>query len=135
MSVLLRLRKESPFEVRDLAGKIEIKVIKICMNEKYFPKRYRFVLTMHIIEDAHKMVDYIEAANNTPNDTDFHKRRLTYQREAYIKAEALLRKFALAEELGFTIPDGILTELGTMLTREESLIQNWIKSDKKKLGL
>ena len=133
MSVLARFRSESPFEVRDRARNLEVKIIKLCMNEKYFPKRYRFILTTSIIEDAHKLVDYIEAANTLPLTEDFIKRRLTYQKEALIRIENLFRKFILAEELGFTIPESTLVELGESLEREEALIKSWIESDKKRI--
>lgn len=130
MSVLARFRSESPFAVRDDARKIEVRIIKLCMNEKYFPKRYRFILTTSIIEDAHKLVDYIEAANRTDLTPEFIKRRITYQKEALTRVDFLLRKLILAEELGFTIPEGTLTEIGEMLLKEEKLIKNWIESDK-----
>lgn len=133
MSVLARFRSESPFAVRDDARKIEVRIIKLCMNEKYFPKRYRFILVTSMIEDAHKLVDYIEAANKTDLSPEFSKRRLTYQKEALIRIEFLFRKIILAEELDFTIPEGILLEIGEMLQKEEKLIKNWIESDKTRM--
>ncbi len=133
MSVLARFRSESPFEVRDNARKLEVKIIRLCMNEKYFPKRYRFILTTNIIEDAHKMVDYIEAANVIPLSDEYVKRRRMYQKESIIKIENLFRKLILAEELGFTIPEATLIELGEALNKEESLIKNWIESDKTRI--
>lgn len=134
MSVLKRFRSESPFAVRDEARKLEIKIIKLCMNEKYFPKRYRFILTMDIIQDAHKLADYIEAANKLELTEVTSKRRLMYQKEAIIRIEYILRKFILAEELGFTIPEASLKELGEDLVKEEKLIMNWIESDRVRLN-
>lgn len=133
MSVLARFRSESPFDVRDNARKLEVKIIRLCMNEKYFPKRYRFILTTNIIEDAHKMVDYIEAANMIPLTEEFSKRRRLYQKEALIRIENLFRKIILAEDLGFTIPEATLTELGEALNKEESLIKNWMESDRSRI--
>ena len=133
MSVLARFRSESPFDVRDNARKLEAKIIRLCMNEKYFPKRYRFILTTNIIEDAHKMVDYIEAANMIPLTEEFSKRRRLYQKEALIRIENLFRKIILAEDLGFTIPEATLTELGEALNKEESLIKNWMESDRSRI--
>lgn len=133
MSVLARFRSESPFDVRDNARKLEVKIIRLCMNEKYFPKRYRFILTTDIIEDAHKMVDYIEAANMIPLTEEFSKRRRLYQKEALIRIENLFRKIVLAEDLGFTIPEATLTELGEALNKEESLIKNWMESDRSRI--
>lgn len=134
MSVLKRFRSESPFAVRDEARKLEIKIIKLCMNEKYFPKRYRFILTMDIIQDAHKLADYIEAANKLELTEVTSKRRLMYQKEAIVRIEYILRKFILAEELGFTIPEASLKELGEDLVKEEKLIMNWIESDRVRLN-
>lgn len=134
MSVLKRFRSESPFAVRDEARKLEIKIIKLCMNEKYFPKRYRFILTIDIIQDAHKLADYIEAANKLELTEVTSKRRLMYQKEALVRIEYILRKFILAEELGFTIPEASLKELGEDLVKEEKLIKNWIESDRVRLN-
>lgn len=134
MSVLKRFRSESPFAVRDEARKLEVKIIKLCMNEKYFPKRYRFILTMDIIQDAHKLADYIEAANKLELTEVTSKRRLMYQKEALVRIEYILRKFILAEELGFTIPEASLKELGEDLVKEEKLIKNWIESDRVRLN-
>lgn len=134
MSVLARFRTESPFEVRDRARTIEVKIIKLCMNEKYFPKRYRFILTTSIVEDAHKLVDHIETANALPLYENFYKRRLTYQKEALSKVDSLFRKFMLAEELGFSIPEGTLKDLGESLSKEEALIKKWIESDKARIN-
>lgn len=134
MSVLKRFRSESPFAVRDEARKLEIKIIKLCMNEKYFPKRYRFILTMDIIQDAHKLADYIEAANKLELTEVTSKRRLMYQKEALVRIEYILRKFILAEELEFTIPEASLKELGEDLVKEEKLIKNWIESDRVRLN-
>ena len=134
MSVLKRFRSESPFAVRDEARKLEIKIIKLCMNEKYFSKRYRFILTVDIIQDAHKLADYIEAANKLDLTEATSKRRLMYQKEAIVRIEYILRKFILAEELGFTIPEASLKELGEDLVKEEKLIKNWIESDRVRLN-
>ena len=134
MSVLARFRTESPFEVRDRARTIEVKIIKLCMNEKYFPKRYRFILTTSIVEDVHKLVDHIETANALPLNENFYKRRLTYQKEALSKVDSLFRKFMLAEELGFSIPEGTLKDLGESLSKEEALIKKWIESDKARIN-
>ncbi len=133
MSVLARLRSESPFEVRDNVRKLEVRIIKLCMNEKYFPKRYRFILVMDIVEDAHRLADFVEAANKIDLNETFYKRRLTYQKEALIKVEHLMRKFMLAEELKLTIPEGTIREIGEALIKEDKLIRNWIESDKMRL--
>ena len=103
------------------------------MNEKYFPKRYRFILASSIIEDAHKLVDCIEAANAYPITEEYIKRRRLCQKESYIRTENLFRKFILAENLGFTIPEGTLKELGEMLIKQETLIKKWTESDKDRL--
>jgi hypothetical protein len=133
MSTLSRFKHESPFEVRDKAREIEVYLMKICMNEKYFPKRYRFVLTTDLLDDAHKMVDYLEAANLLPLNPTFAERRETYARYAYIKCENILRKFDLAENLGLPIPNGTMVDIITRMVNEETLINNWIKSDNERL--
>ena len=51
-----------------------------------------------------------------------------------MRIEYILRKFILAEELGFTIPESSLKELGEDLLKEEKLIKNWIESDRVRLN-
>ena len=133
MSTLSRFKHESPFEVRDKARELEVYLMKICMNEKYFPKRYRFVLTTDLLDDTHKMVDYLEAANLLPLNPKYAEKRETYARYAYIKCENILRKFDLAENLGLPIPNGTMVDIIQRMVNEEALINNWIKSDNERL--
>ena len=134
MSALSRFRKESPFEARDLARELEVKIIKLCMNEKYFPKRYRFTVAQSIIESVQKMGDYITIANRLPVYRDCIAEREKNQRYAFAMCEVLLRKLDLAERLGFSIPEGLLTELVRDIDKEEKSIKGWIASDKKRLN-
>lgn len=133
MSVYARFRKETPFAVRDKAKEIEVTIIKTAMNEKYFPKRYRFTLAQQIVDDANKMVDSIVTANALPLNEENLSLRQRYQKAAYIKCEQLLRKFDLAERLSFQIPEGILEEIIGELIAEEKRITEWTKSDKERL--
>ena len=134
MGVLARFRKESPFKVKDRAKELEVLVMKICMNEKYFPKRYRFTMTTQIIEDAGKLSDYVTAANALPLTQEFIKLRRRYQKEAYIRCECLLRRFDLAERLHFQIPAGVLENVIGELVAEEKGITEWVKADRERLN-
>ena len=134
MGVLARFRKESPFKVKDRAKELEVLIVRICMNEKYFPKRYRFTMTTQIIEDAGKLADYVTAANALPLTEEFVKLRRRYQKEAYIRCECLLRRFDLAERMHFQIPDGVLTNVIGELVAEEKGITEWVKADKERMN-
>lgn len=133
MGVLARYRKESPFKVKDRARELEVLIMLICMNEKYFPKRYRFTLVAGIIEDARKMVDYVTAANALPLTDEFIGLRRRYQKEAYIKCECLLRKFDMAERLHLQIAEGALENVIGQLIDEEKGITEWAKSDRERM--
>ena len=130
MSVLARFRQESQFEVRDNARNIEIFIIRLCMNDKYFPKRYRHVISSDVIHDAHKLVDHIDAANLLPLNEIFYIDRQKHQKKALIRINYIYRKIILGELLGFKIPESFLYELGKALQKEEALIKKWIESDK-----
>lgn len=133
MSVLARFRKESPFEARDLARELEVKVIKLCMNEKYFPKRYRYTVAQSLIESVQKMGDYITIANRLPVNGDYIEEREKNQRYAYAMCEVILRKLDLAERLGFSIPEGLLVELVRDIDKEEKSLKGWMQSDRKRV--
>ena len=133
MGVLARYRKESPFEARDLAREIEVKIIKLCMNEKYFPKRYRFTVAQSIIEITQKMGDYVTYANSLPLKPEYKEERELNQRRAMAMCEIILRKLDLSERLGFSIPDGLLEETVRMIDREEKALKRWIASDNSRL--
>ena len=129
MSVLARYREESKFEVIDHAKEMEIKIYGYCMNEKYFPKKHRFSLTMHIIEDAGSVPDLItEAQREQPGS--LHRREL--QNKAFAKCENILRRIELAEVNGLPIPNGILVEITEGMIKEEKLLIGWQKSDKER---
>ncbi len=132
MSVLARFRKESPFEARDLAREIEVKIIRLCMNEKYYPKRYRYTISQSLIDSALRMSDYITAANALPNNEQHREQREKYQQNAYMMCEVILRKLDLSERLEFSIPEGLLTEIIEMILKEEKAITGWINASKKK---
>ena len=126
MSVLARFRKESPFEARDIAREIEVKLIRLCMNEKYIPKRYRFTIAQSLIEATEKMSDCVTVANSLPRNAPEREKN---QRYAYAMCEVIMRKLDLAERLGFSIPEGTMVELIKTLDKEQKAIQGWIAAD------
>ena len=47
-----------------LAEQAEYKIIKMTMNEKYFPKRARFIITNQIIDSVMSMANNMNIANS-----------------------------------------------------------------------
>lgn len=63
-----------------LAEQAEYKIIKMTMNEKYFPKRARFIITNQIIDSVMSMANNMNIANSIfPNTEEKVKIREQYQ--------------------------------------------------------
>jgi hypothetical protein len=90
MSVPKGKRKESELVVITEADKLVTYTIRICTNEKKFPKRYRWCLTKNIVEAAVCMKEYISRANSVHiNDRESYILRRTYQQRAIAELAAM----------------------------------------------
>ena len=64
MSVVKSKRGKSKFEVLVKANELAAFTIRICSNEKNFPKRYRWAITSKIVNEAIDICRYIRKANS-----------------------------------------------------------------------
>lgn len=64
MSVVKSKRGKSKFEVLVKANKLAAFTIRICSNEKNFPKRYRWTITSKIVNEAIDICRYIRKAKS-----------------------------------------------------------------------
>ena len=57
MSVVKSKRTDKA-EICYLAGELEYKIVKMTMNEKYYPKRARYIITNKIYYDVMNCLDF-----------------------------------------------------------------------------
>ena len=63
MSVVKSKRGQSELEVITQSRNLASYTIKICSNEKNFPKRYRWCITNNIVNDALNIYSCIQRSN------------------------------------------------------------------------
>ena len=117
-----------------LAEQAEYKIIKMTMNEKYFPKRARFIITNQIIDSIMSMANNMNIANSIfPNTEEKVKIREQYQYIGRGNLNSLESQLNLANKL-FNIPSGVLDEIFVILKEIKSRYSNWVKSGRKVLN-
>ena len=117
-----------------LAEQAEYKIIKMTMNEKYFPKRARFIITNQIIDSVMSMANNMNIANSIfPNTEEKVKIREQYQYISRGNLNSLESQLNLANKL-FNIPSGVLDEIFVILKEIKSRYSNWVKSGRKVLN-
>lgn len=117
-----------------LAEQVEYKIIKMTMNEKYFPKRARFIITNQIIDSVMSMANNMNIANSIfPNTEEKVKIREQYQYIGRGNLNSLESQLNLANKL-FNIPSGVLDEIFVILKEIKSRYSNWVKSGRKVLN-
>ena len=119
-----------------LANEVEYKIIKMTMNEKYFPKRSRFIITNKLIESAMNVSSNFNAANAIfPNTEDKLKLREQYQTIGKANMNVLEHQLNLSLRL-FNIPGTVMDDIFSQVSEMEKMYSNWIKGGKlKRKGL
>ena len=103
------------------------------MNEKYFPKRARFIITNQIIESTMNVAKNFNIANNIfPNKEGNVKFREQYQAIGKANLISLEHQLNLCNRL-FNIPSSVLEEIFDMINEIKSKYSNWVKSARKTL--
>ena len=103
------------------------------MNEKYFPKRARFVISNRIVDLAMAVSENFDTANGIfPNSEDNLKTRERFQVIGFAKFKALNRQLNTAYLL-FNIPSGVMDEVFDLTSQIEKKYKNWFKSGRKVL--
>ena len=104
------------------------------MNEKYFPKRARFIITNKLIESVVNVSANFFAANAIfPNTEEKLQVREQYQVIGKANLSALTHQLNVAHQL-FNIPDGVLSEVFDLISQINKKYSNWYKSGRKVLN-
>ena len=126
-------QRDDKSDVCYLATQLELKVIRMTMNEKYFPKRARFVISNKIIECATDLAANFIAANDIfPNNENKLEIREKYQVIGKSRFVSLKHELNVAHQL-FNIPSGVMDEVFDLISQIDKKYSNWFKSGRKVL--
>lgn len=129
MSVVKSQREETELTVITKANELTAYTIKICSNEKNFPKRYRWCITSKIVESAISISnDLIRANSIYIQSADDRTLRSKYQKEALTETYALLNMINIAYQT-FGIDANRIKHWTQLVNEVQSLIRSWRKSD------
>ena len=117
-----------------LANEVEYKIIRMTMNEKYFPKRARFIITNKLIDSAMNISANFNAANSIfPTSEEKLKTREQYQVIGKANINVLEHQLNLSKRL-FNIPSAVMDEVFSNILEMKKMYSNWVKSGRKVLN-
>ena len=131
---VLKSRRTDKSEMCYLANEVEYKVIKMTMNEKYFPKRARFIITNKLIDSVMNVSANFNAANGIfPTSAVKLIIREIYQIIGKANIAVLEHQLNLSKRL-FNIPAAVLDDIFGQIYEMKKMYPNWFKAGKKMLG-
>ena len=103
--------------------------LKICANEKAFPKRYRWCLTAKIVESAMNINNGVNMANSVfvLDDADFLLRK-QYQTRALAETYALLSMVDIAYRT-YSLETARVEYWTRLIYDVQTIIRNWRKAE------
>ena len=129
MSVPKSKRGEGQLTVLVKANELATHTIKICSNEKNFPKHYRWCITNKIVDSALDINNYITMANavfvTDKNDVALRKQ---FQTKAIAASYALLSMMDIAYRT-FGIESKKIEHWTGLVIEVQNYLRNWKKSD------
>ena len=132
MSVVKSKRGEGQLVVITKAEELAEYSVKICKNEKHFPKAFRWCFTMKIVDEAVSIYTLIREANTifvtTKEDYSLRRRK---QLEALSLTDSLLGLIDLAKRVYGL--EGSRVEHWALLVKNVSKpLRKWLKSDEER---
>lgn len=130
---VVKSRRTDKSEMCYLANEVEYKVIKMTMNEKYFPKRSRLVIANKLIDSAMNVSANFNAANGIfPTSAVKLIIREIYQIIGKANIAVLEHQLNLSKRL-FNIPAAVLDDIFGQISEMKKMYPNWFKAGKKML--
>ncbi len=129
MSVLKSKRGESKLAVITKARELATYTVKICSNEKVFPKRYRWCITSKIVDtvlDIH--ANAIRANSIYVSVQEDYALRKQFQNKALSQTYSLLSLMDIAYNT-FNIEDSKIEYWTGLVLEAQALIRKWRNSD------
>ena len=132
MSVVKSKRGEGQLVIITKAEELAEYSVKICKNEKHFPKAFRWCFTMKIVDEAVSIYTLIREANTifvtTKEDYSLRRRK---QLEALSLTDSLLGLIDLAKRVYGLDSDRV--EHWALLVKNVSIpMRKWLKSDEER---
>ncbi|HZK00969.1 MAG TPA: hypothetical protein VFC79_13210 [Tissierellaceae bacterium] len=134
MAVVKSKRGESELDIITKSRELAVYTIKICTNEKNFPKRYRWCVTNEIVKSVVMINSDIRRANEVfvKDDADYLLRK-DFQSKAMSEIGALLGNMDIAYEL-FGVESKRIQHWTGLIIDVQILLRNWKKSDTKRFS-
>ena len=129
MSVVLNKRSEGKLKVLTKANELATYTIKICSNEKHFPKRYRWCITNKIVDTVIDINNFTYMANAiyVKGEAEFALRK-QFQTRALAATYSLLGMIDIAYRT-FGIESSRIEYWTRLIVDVQTLIRNWRKGD------
>lgn len=132
MSVVASKRGLGHLAVSTKANELASYTIKICSNEKNFPKRYRWCLTEKIVDSAIAIsVNVTMGLSVVITCSEDYQTRRQYQNKALAKTYSLLSLIDIAY-LSFGVKDSRVQYWTGLITEVQVLIRGWREADHKR---
>lgn len=129
MSVVKSKRGEGQLLVLTKANELATYSIKICSNEKNFPKHYRWCITSKIVDAAIEISNFANMANSVyvKDSTDYQLRK-QYQTKALASTYALINMMDISYRT-FGIESSRMEFWTNLVMEVQNMLRNWRKSD------
>ena len=132
MSVPKPKRVENKLEALKRTEEAVAYIIRMCQNEKCFPKRVRWTLANRLIETGLEVILDIKEANKVkPTSKEWYQYRLDKSYEALLKIDRLWTLITLSEKT-LSIPVRNLEVCSNLLYDAETIVSAWRDSDIRK---
>ncbi len=129
MSVVKSKRGEGELVVITKANELATHTIKICSNEKNFPKHYRWCITNKIVDAALDINNYANMGNSVfVQSIGDYELRKQYQTKALAATYSLLSMMDIAYRT-FGIESGKIEHWTGLLIEVQNLLRKWKRSD------
>lgn len=129
MSVVKSKRGEGQLLVLSKANELSVYTIKICSNEKNFPKHYRWCITSKIVDAAIDISNNANMANSifVKDNSDFLLRK-QFQTKALASTYALLNMMDISYRT-FSIENSRMEYWTKLVSEVQNMLRNWRKAD------
>ena len=132
MSVVKSKRGEGQLVVITKAEELAEYSVKICKNEKHFPKAFRWCFTMKIVDEAVSIYTLIREANTifvtTREDYSLRRRK---QLEALSLTDSLLGLIDLAKRV-YGLDSDRVEHWALLVKNVSKPLRKWLKSDEER---
>lgn len=129
MSVPKSVRGESKLTVITKANELATHTIRICSNEKNFPKHYRWCITNKIVDAALEINNNANMANSIfVSDANDFALRKQYQTKALVSTYSLLSMMDIAYRT-FGIESGKMEYWVGLVISVQNLLRKWRNAD------